>query len=81
VKVILYSKIDCCLCENAKAILQELQTELQFEIEEIDIYEDDRLLEKYQLMIPVVEVNGEEVEYGIIHKEVIRKRLLQQAGS
>lgn len=80
-RVVLYSKNDCCLCENAKAILQELQEEFVFGIEEIDIYKDDRLLEKYHLMIPVVEIDGEEVEYGIIHKEVIRKRLLRKTCS
>jgi glutaredoxin len=77
-KVILYSKVDCGLCEKAKAVLQELQREFSFEVEEIDIYKDDRLLEKYQLMIPVVEVDGEEVQYGIIYKDVIRKRLLHK---
>jgi glutaredoxin len=81
VKVILYSKVDCCLCEKAKMVLQELQREFSFEVEEIDIYKDDRLLEKYQLMIPVVEIDGEEIEYGIIHKNVIRKRLLYKLNS
>ncbi|WP_044892992.1 glutaredoxin family protein [Bacillus alveayuensis] len=80
-KVILYSKVDCCLCEKAKTVLQELQREFSFEVKEIDIYKDDRLLEKYQLMIPVVEIDGEEIEYGIIHKDVIRKRLLYKLNS
>ncbi|MBA2871383.1 glutaredoxin [Anoxybacillus calidus] len=77
-KVTLYSKVDCGLCEKAKTVLQELQREFSFEVEEIDIYKDDRLLEKYQLMIPVVEIDGEEIEYGMIHKDVIRKRLLHK---
>jgi glutaredoxin len=77
-KITLYSKVDCGLCDKAKMILQELREEFGFELEEIDIYQDDRLLEQYQLMIPVVEIDGEEIEYGIIHKEVIRKRLLQK---
>ncbi|GGJ64615.1 glutaredoxin [Anoxybacillus voinovskiensis] len=79
--VTLYSKIDCPLCEKAKAVLQELQQEYGFEINEIDIYKDDALLEKYQLMIPVVEVDGEELAYGRIHKEFIRKRLLERMNS
>ncbi|MCL6587563.1 MAG: glutaredoxin family protein [Anoxybacillus sp.] len=77
----LYSKIDCPLCEKAKAVLQELQQEYGFEINEIDIYQDDTLLEQYQLMIPVVEVDGEELGYGRIHKEFIRKRLLERMNS
>jgi glutaredoxin len=74
----LYSKVNCPLCEKAKAVLQELQNEWNFEVKEIDIYKDDTLLEKYQLMIPVVEIDGEEVAYGLIHKDVIRKRLLEK---
>lgn len=79
-KVVLYSKEKCCLCDNAKAILQELQQEFSFQIEEIDIYQDDMLLERYQIMIPVVEIDGEEVQCGIIQKDMIRKRLIKFSG-
>ncbi|MGQ0437048.1 glutaredoxin family protein [Bacillus sp. B-TM1] len=54
-----------------KLVLQEVQCEYSFQIEEIDIYEDNDLLEKYHLMIPVVEIDGKQVEYGNIHKGVI----------
>ncbi|QPA30629.1 glutaredoxin family protein [Thermaerobacillus caldiproteolyticus] len=77
----LYSKVDCPLCEKAKAVLQELQKEYDFQINEIDIYSDDALLEKYQLMIPVVEIDGEEIDYGMIQKEIVRKRLLRELNS
>lgn len=77
----LYSKTNCPLCDKAKQVLQELQKEFAFQIKEIDIYQDDALLEKYQLMIPVVEIDGEEVGFGIIQKDVIRKRLLEARSS
>lgn len=79
-KVVLYSKEECCLCDNAKAILQELQREFSFQIEEVNIYKDDVLLEKYQIMIPVIEIDGEEVQCGIIQKDMIRKRLTKFSG-
>jgi glutaredoxin len=77
----LYSKTNCPLCDKAKQVLQELQKEFSFQINEIDIYQDDVLLEKYQLMIPVVEIDGEEVAFGIVQKDVIRKRLLEVGNS
>jgi glutaredoxin len=77
----LYSKTNCPLCDKAKQVLQELQKEFSFQINEIDIYQDDALLEKYQLMIPVVEIDGEEVDFGIVQKDVIRKRLLEAENS
>jgi glutaredoxin len=70
--------VDCPLCEKAKARLQELQSEMDFTIEEVDIYQNDALLEKYQIMIPVVEYQAELLGYGIIDKEEIRKRLLEK---
>ncbi len=74
----MYSKVNCSLCDKGKKVLEELKKEFPLEINEIDIYQDDLLLEKYQIMIPVVEIDGEEVEFGIIHKDVIRKRLLEK---
>ncbi|MGZ0087046.1 glutaredoxin family protein [Caldibacillus thermoamylovorans] len=71
----LYTKTNCPLCEKAKAVLMELQADMAFTIEEIDIYQDDALLETYQLMIPVVELSGETIAYGMIEKETVRKRL------
>ncbi|EPZ39881.1 MULTISPECIES: glutaredoxin family protein [Anoxybacillus] len=76
-KVIVYSKENCCLCDEAKAILRELQVEW----EEVDIYKDEQLLEQYHLIIPVIEVDGEMVAYGRIHKDVIRKRLQKKRSS
>ena len=77
----LYTKTNCPLCDKAKAILAELQADYRFTMEEIDIYEDEALLEKYQLMIPVVELDGEEIGYGMMKKETIRKRLRQAQKS
>ncbi|MCM3735479.1 glutaredoxin family protein [Bacillus cytotoxicus] len=75
-EVILYTKEKCGLCQKAKKLLQELQDEYVFDLKEIHIYEDEKLLEKYYLMIPVVEIEGAEVEYGIIHKDVIINSLI-----
>jgi glutaredoxin len=75
VKLRVYGKENCCLCDDAKEILRELQAEMAFEIEEIDIYQDDELLEKYQIIIPVVQVNTDMLGYGIIEKEEIKKQL------
>ncbi|MCA0172732.1 glutaredoxin family protein [Bacillus sp. RAR_GA_16] len=74
--VILYSKATCPLCDEAAHLLEELQKELSFSIQTIDIYSDEELLEKFMLMIPVVEIDGEIVDYGRISKKSLRKRLL-----
>ncbi|WP_077601980.1 glutaredoxin family protein [Oceanobacillus sojae] len=57
-----YTKSNCPLCEEAKALLDALNTN-NILIEEIDIYQSDTLLEKYQLIIPVIAYK-EKVVYG-----------------
>ncbi|MCM3731427.1 glutaredoxin family protein [Fictibacillus nanhaiensis] len=73
--LIFYTKIHCPLCDKAHKLLQELQTEIPFTIEIVDIYNDDALVEKYGMMIPVVEVDAEEIDYGIISMEKVKKAL------
>jgi len=52
-------------------MLEDLQQNWEFEIVEVDIDQDDRLVEAYGITIPVIEVDGEEVQAGIIHKKSI----------
>ncbi|MES9683514.1 glutaredoxin [Bacillus sp. AFS001701] len=67
-KLTLFTKENCGLCEEAKDAIRLVQSEYEIEVNEIDIYSDDALLEEYQLMIPVIQMNGETVAYGKIHK-------------
>jgi len=67
-----YTKKDCPLCEDAKDLLKLLQREMTFTLLELDIYADDRLLEQYGLMIPVVEVDGKIIQYGKIDIDDVR---------
>lgn len=75
-KVIFYSKENCSLCEKGLALVKELQKEIPFDYDVVDIYKDDELLELYQIMIPVVKIDNEIASYGILEKDLIRKRLL-----
>ncbi len=75
-KVIFYSKENCSLCEKGLALVKELQKEIPFDYEVVDIYKDDELLELYQIMIPVVKIDNDIASYGILEKDLIRKRLL-----
>ena len=61
-KVIFYTKEICSLCEEAYALLNMFKQDYAFEIEERDIYTNDKWLEEYQLRIPVVEINGKQID-------------------
>lgn len=60
-KVIFYTKEQCLLCDEAYSLLELLAYEYPIEIESIDIYTDDQLLEKYHVDIPVVKINEREL--------------------
>lgn len=73
-----YTRKKCPLCDKAMAVIEEVREEIDFELIEKDIDESDELTEKYGLMIPVVEIDGEEVEYGHVNKVVISNRLQEK---
>ncbi len=62
----LYTRPNCPLCEEAKLMLKLVQEDFPLEYKEVNIEEDDRLHEKYMLMIPVLEQDGEILRYGNI---------------
>ena len=72
---ILYSREQCPLCVKAKRVLDELKMESDLQYAEIDIHSDDVLLEKYGLMIPVIEKDGRIIQYGSVDISTIRSFL------
>jgi glutaredoxin len=77
----LYTRNGCHLCENARAILLHLKHKWNFHYVEADIDQSDELTEKYGLMIPVVEINGEEVQFGQIDELYIDEALAKNKSS
>lgn len=70
-----YSRPGCHLCESAEEILTDLEKELPITFKKFNIDESDELTEKYGLYIPVIEVDGEMIQYGQFVKSDIKKRL------
>ncbi len=63
--VILYGTSACHLCEDAEALLLALRDAgLAFELQKIDIADDDALVERYGIRIPVLRLAGGEAELG-----------------
>ena len=77
--VTVYSKPDCHLCHDAMAALHALQTELSFELRELDITADEALHRSYFERIPVLELDGEELCEYFVDEELLRERLESRA--
>jgi uncharacterized membrane protein/glutaredoxin len=56
ITVTLYTRKDCALCEQAKADLETIQSQIPHQLVEIDVDIDPVLREKYIAEVPVVEV-------------------------
>ena len=57
IKLTLYTKKNCSLCDQAKEQIEEIYDD-QFEIEEVDITKDKSLFRKFKFDIPVFYHNG-----------------------
>lgn len=72
----LYVGNDCPLCEEALLNLKLAAEDLPLDIEVVDIKRDDELHEKYMLMIPVLEKDGDILLYGKIGYGDVMEALL-----
>jgi len=74
------TKTDCCLCDDAKAIIEQVIAEIPAELKMIDIESDPELFERYKEKIPVVLINGEESFVYKVHPVTLRKKLEKLSG-
>jgi glutaredoxin len=80
VKVTLYGKPGCHLCDDARVAVAAVRHELGFELEEVDVSADPRLHARYGERIPVLAAGGEEVlELGFDAPAV--RRALSRVGA
>lgn len=77
-KIVLYGKEGCHLCEEAAPLVRRLAWELGLQFQQTDISSDPGLLARYRFSIPVVELDGEVVDWGIIREEDLRARLRER---
>ncbi|HKS97500.1 MAG TPA: glutaredoxin family protein [Terriglobia bacterium] len=73
-RVVLYSKPDCCLCDELKTQLARLQKQQPFEWREVNILEDREAFEQFKDEIPVVFINGRKAfKYHLDEREFLRR--------
>lgn len=60
-RVVMYSRPDCGLCDEAREAILAERTRTTFDFREVDVSGDDALELEYGIRIPVVVVDGEEL--------------------
>jgi glutaredoxin len=78
-KVEIYSKADCSLCDEAKAVVLAVRQRLAFELVELDITADPDLYQRYRYDIPVIKVNGKFAFRHRVDERTFEARLRQEA--
>jgi len=74
--VVVYSRPECHLCEEAIAKIVALHGEgYRFNLHEVDIESAELLLRRYLEKIPVVEVDGIVVSELLLDEAAVRARL------
>ncbi|MBK7894779.1 MAG: glutaredoxin family protein [Candidatus Promineifilaceae bacterium] len=76
-RVTLYTKMGCGLCDEVKHSLNLLQARYPHQLQEVDITQDEALFEKYRYTIPVVQIG--EVELMAPMTAVQLQRVLETA--
>lgn len=61
-----YRQEGCALCDEAELMMKLVQEDYPLTWTSVDIREDDQVHEKYMLMVPVLENNGEMLLFGNI---------------
>ena len=74
--ILLYSKADCHLCQQAYELLLSLQIS-PAEIEIVDITNNNALLQRYGNSIPVVELTKDHILFWPFDAEDINEALSQ----
>jgi glutaredoxin len=74
-EVTVYSKPGCHLCTEAMTALEELRSELGFELRERDITTEESLHRAYFERIPVIALDGEELCDYFLDEALLRERL------
>ena len=77
-KVVIYSRVNCHLCQEAEENVREVLTEIPFELEIIYIDGDQELERLYGEEVPVTLINGAKHDYFRVDKKRFSEAILRQ---
>jgi len=78
IRLEVYGKRDCCLCEEVKAILVKVRREVPFDLREVDIEAAPELYATYKERIPLIVINGRPAFKFRVDEETLRRRLAHE---
>jgi glutaredoxin len=77
VRVTLYTRARCHLCDVAKEVLDAARVELPFDLDVVDIDADPALVALYTTEVPVVMVDGRKAFKYRVDPAALREKILR----
>jgi glutaredoxin len=78
-RVTLYTRAGCCLCEEARRVLEAARQRAAFDLEEIDIDQHAEWLALYNEEVPVIAIDGRKAFKYKVGMDEFLKRLAARA--
>jgi glutaredoxin len=80
--LILYTRKDCCLCEEMKEVVRGVAESFILTLQELDIDSSPELQEKYGNEVPVLFINGRKAfKYRVTARELENRLRKEPQGS
>ncbi len=77
-KVVIYSRVNCHLCQEAENNVREVMAEIPFDLEIIYIDGNQELERLYGEEVPVTLINGAKHDYFRVDKKRFSEAILRQ---
>lgn len=75
IQLVLYTRRDCCLCDEMKGVLKLVSRAYPVDLDEVDIDRDPNLRDRFDQEVPVLFIEGRKAfKYRATEPE-LRKRL------
>ena len=77
-QVTLFTKPGCHLCEEVEAVIARVAKRRKFELVVRNIVENAEEFDRYQYLIPVVQVDGREISQYELTEQQLEEALIQR---
>ena len=78
IRLTLYGRADCHLCEEMRAVVEDVVREIPATVEEVDVDGDPALVAAYGDQVPVLCVNGRKAFKYRVDAPALRARLARE---
>jgi glutaredoxin len=74
-QVTLYTRMGCHLCEQAREVIERARRRVDFELQVLDIDDDEALRARYHQDVPVVAIDGRDLFWWKVDEDALVSRL------